>query len=413
MNEIFDVIIAGAGPAGAQCARDLAARDYDVLLLEAEEEEDFPRQSNKSTGGSFPSMLSAFGIPDDVVMRFTNEVVLESPNEYFVRSQPGAVLEFAQFKQFLVNDAERKGAELRFDARVSNPITDGEAPVGVQYDGDREVYGEVIVDATGPAAPLAKKLGVVELKRGRQAIGIEHEFEGVNLDADGWADLRDTMMLRLDHDLAPGGYSWIFHTGADTAKVGVCYIQNERHNERAEEGMTIDGYLDYWLDTDPRLQDASRIEGKTHRGSAHIQKPDGLSRENFVAIGDTVPTVDPVWGEGIHKGMKSARAAAKTIDHCLTLAEPDTSAEEMAIYDDLWHSEVAPGMDSRLLMTELLYFAPNDRYDTLMQDLNRLDNNTLREANDGSKLAMAKLLHPGDLPMLAQFGRSRLADGAF
>lgn len=413
MDDRYDVVIAGAGPAGAQCARDLAARDYDVVLLEAEGEADFPRQSNKSTGGSFPSMLSAFGVPDRVVMRFTDEVILESPNEYYVRSQPGAVLEFADFKQFLVTDAEQKGAEIRFDARVSKPITEGETPVGVQYSGDKEVYGEVIVDATGPAAPLAKQLDVVELQRGRQAIGIEHEFEGVNLNADGWADLRDSMMLRLDHDLAPGGYSWIFHTGNDTAKVGVCYIQNERHRERAKDGMTIDGYLDYWLETDPRLKHATRLEGKSHRGSAHIQEPDGLSTENFVAIGDTVPTVDPVWGEGIHKGMKSARAAAKTIDHCLTLGDPDTSAAEMSIYDELWHSEVAPGMKNRILMTELLYFAPNDRYDTLMRDLNQLDNNILRRANSGNKRAMAKLLHAGDLPMLAQFGRQRLADGAF
>ncbi|MFT4921597.1 MAG: digeranylgeranylglycerophospholipid reductase, partial [Haloarculaceae archaeon] len=42
MADRFDVVIAGAGPAGAQCARDLAGRDYSVLVLEAEPEEEFP-----------------------------------------------------------------------------------------------------------------------------------------------------------------------------------------------------------------------------------------------------------------------------------------------------------------------------------------------------------------------------------
>jgi digeranylgeranylglycerophospholipid reductase len=101
MNDRFDVVIAGAGPAGAQCARDLASRDYDVVVLETEPEEGFPRQSNKSTGGTFPSMLSAFGIPNDVVMNFTDTIVVESPNEHFVQQQAGAVLGFAAFKQKL------------------------------------------------------------------------------------------------------------------------------------------------------------------------------------------------------------------------------------------------------------------------------------------------------------------------
>ncbi len=409
MPDRYDVAIAGAGPAGAQCARDLAARNYDVVVLETESEAEFPRQSNKSTAGTFPSMMASFGIPDDVVMSYTDNVVLESPNDHYESYQPGAVLEFADFKRFLVEDGRESGAEYRFDSRVSRPILDDDGVIeGVKYAGDEEVYADVVVDATGPAAPIASALDVVDLERENQAIGIEYEMTGVDLDHPEFADLRRAMMLRLDHEIAPGGYSWIFATGEDSAKVGICYIQNDRHREFAEDGQTVDGYLEEWIDRDPRFDEAEKIDGKVHRGSAHIQRPGQMHTDSFLAIGDTVPTIDPLWGEGIHKGMKSARAAASAIDRCLTDADQPTDAESLSIYETLWHRDVAPRMNARLMLTELLYLAPNERYDRLMRDLRQTDDNTLAKANQGEKRAMAKLIHLDDLPLLAKYARERL-----
>jgi digeranylgeranylglycerophospholipid reductase len=106
--------------------------------------------------------------------------------------------------------------------------------------------------------------------------------------------------------------------------------------------------------------------------------------------------------------MRSARAAAVTVDHCLTPNEPDTSAENVSLYDDLWHREVAPNADSRLLLTQLMYLASNDRYDRLLRDLDRLDPDTLTKANRGDRLAVARLLHLDDLPLLAEFAKRRL-----
>ena len=411
MSDRFDVIVAGAGPAGAQCARDLAQRGYDVVVLEAEAENGFPRQSNKSTAGTFHSMMASFGVPDDVVMNYTDDVVLESPNHHYVQQQPGAVLEFADFKRWLVSEGQEQGATYRFDARVNGPIMENGTISGVRYAGDEEVYADIVVDATGPAAPLATELGVSDLTREKQAIGVEWEMEGVAVEHPEFADLTNSMMLRLDHDHAPGGYSWIFHTGGDTAKVGICYLQNEGHRRYGRDGAGIDDYLEGWLETDPRFADAERISGKQqHRGSAHIQMPDNLCTDGFMAIGDTVPTIDPLWGEGIHKGMKSGRMAAITADRCFANEEADTSKEAMSVYSKLWHSEVAPRMRERLLMTELLYLAPNDRYDTLMSDLKATGSDTLAKANAGNVRAMLRLLHLRDIPLLGTFAKERLSE---
>jgi digeranylgeranylglycerophospholipid reductase len=396
----------GGGRAGALCARDAAARGYDVVVLEREDEEGFPRASNKSTGGTFPETLAPFGVPDGVVQQFTDSVVLESPNSHYVQEHPGAVLDFAAFKEFLVEDGLEEGAEYVFGARVNEPVVENGRAVGVLYNGDETVRADIVVDATGPAAALAEPMGVVDLRRDRQAVGVEYEMEGVALDADGHADLRNTMMLRLDHDVAPGGYSWVFHTGDDTAKVGVCYIQNEVHERRAD-GETVDGYLERWLDEDPRFEDAVRIEGAHHRGSAHVQEPGEMSAPGFLAVGDTVPSVDPVWGEGIGKCMRSGRTAAVVADTCLQA--DDLSAEATSAYDGLWSERVAPNVGSRLLLANLLYEVSNDRYDSLMRDLHAADDETLRRANEGSKRAMLSLLRLRDLPAVARAGRRVLS----
>ncbi|OYR98329.1 hypothetical protein DJ71_00495, partial [Halorubrum sp. E3] len=62
-----------------------------------------------------------------------------------------------------------------------------------------------------------------------------------------------------------------------------------------------------------------------------------------------------------------------------------------------------PRMKARLMLTRLLYLAPNERYDRFMRDLRRTDDNTLEKANQGDKSAMAKLLHLDDAPLLAKF----------
>jgi digeranylgeranylglycerophospholipid reductase len=59
-------------------------------------------------------------------------------------------------------------------------------------------------------------------------------------------------------------------------------------------------------------------------------------------------------------------------------------------------------MRTRLLMTELLYLAPNERYDTLMRDLNQAPPETLNEANRGNVWALLKLLKLEDASTVKQ-----------
>ena len=57
MTDHYDVVVAGAGPAGAQCARDLAARDYEVLVLETEAEDEDEDDEEDGGGDALGAMF--------------------------------------------------------------------------------------------------------------------------------------------------------------------------------------------------------------------------------------------------------------------------------------------------------------------------------------------------------------------
>lgn len=420
MEDEYDVAVVGAGPVGLEAARTVASRGWDVAVLESEGEDEYPAQSNKSTAGTFPRMMGSYDIPDDVVMHNTDSVVLESPQDFYRQARTGSVLDFGEFKEYMMDEAVEAGAEAFYSSRVNGPVVEDGSIAGVQYNGDEEVYADIVIDASGPSAPIAQdeEVGFIDLEPGKRAVGWEYLLEDVEPDAEGFADLTDSMMLRLDHDIAPGGYSWIFHTGEDQAKVGLCYIDNEAHREYGGEEFNILDSLEEWIVDDPRfpeVDDRRDIDPlERHQGSAHIQIPENVSSEGVMGVGDTVSTVDPLWGEGIDTGMKSGEQAGITALEALGQGrysgEPDTSEEMMGRYDRRWSNQVAPNRWKRDFMTHMIYNAENQRYDRLMEQLDDMDGDSLRKLNEGNFAEVMEVAQISDIPDIVKVAREKIPE---
>jgi digeranylgeranylglycerophospholipid reductase len=414
MDQEYDVVIAGAGPSGSEAAKTIASRGYDVAVLESESEEDYPAQSNKSTAGTFPRMMGDFYIPDDVVMTNTDSVVLESQNSSFRTPQAGSVLEFGEFKEYMAEEAQEHGVDYIFDSHVVEPVVEDGSIQGVRYDGNQEVYSDIVIDATGPSAPIAQdeEVGFIDLEPEHRAVGWEYLLDDVELDAEGYADLNDAMMLRLDHDIAPGGYSWIFDAGDGKAKVGLCYMDNDSHSRYADDDFMVLDSLEEWIVEDdrfPEVEERSDIDAlERHQGSAHIQVPDQVSNESVMGVGDTVSTVDPLWGEGIDTGMKSGNLAGITALEALGKDPVDTSEEMMQQYDERWWNEIGDNRWERNFMTHLMYRMDNERYDRLLQDMEEADGDALSEVNDGNLMRGLSLAEAKDIPTIAEVGKDRI-----
>ena len=414
MEEDYDVVIAGAGPSGSEAARTIASRGYDVAVLESESEDEYPAQSNKSTAGTFPRMMGDFYIPDDVVMKNTDSVVVESPNHSYETSQTGSVLEFGDFKEYMAEQAQDLGTDYIFDSHVTEPLMEDGSVQGIRYNGDEEIYADIVIDATGPSAPIAQdeEAGFIDLESENRAVGWEYLLEDVELDAEGHSDLTDSMMLRLDHEIAPGGYSWIFDAGDGKAKVGLCYMDNDAHTRYADDDFMVLDSLEEWIVEDERFPEVDERDDidplEKHQGSAHIQVPDEVSAESVMGVGDTVSTVDPLWGEGIDTGMKSGNLAGITALEALGQDPVDTSEEMMEKYDERWWKEIGENRWERNFMTHMMYRMENDRYDRLIQDMKNADQDALSELNNGNLVEGLRLMETKDIPTILEVGKDRI-----
>jgi digeranylgeranylglycerophospholipid reductase len=365
MQETYDVVVAGGGPAGLQFAREVASRsDRSVAVLERN---DALRENDKSTGGTFVEVVEGYGIPDEVVMSRTESVTFEGPTSSGRLDIEGYVLDFPALLEFLGDAAAAAGADVITGTEVTGPVLEGDAIRGVRYrdaDGGRgdgaELGAAVTVDATGPAATLTSELGFFDREAAQRGIGLEFEVEG-SYETGG------TMLFRFDHAAAPGGYAWTFPAGEGVFKAGVCWVDD--FNAVHGDGATVHDHVERWIAGDPRWS-AGRIRAK-HAGEAVSNN--SLNRraaDGFLAVGDAVSSINPLFGEGIRPGMQSAEMAADVALDALDAG--DVSRGRLGAYERRWNEEKGRAWKLQRIVGELLYDFDADQQDRFVRKANGL-----------------------------------------
>jgi digeranylgeranylglycerophospholipid reductase len=354
----YDVVVAGGGPGGLQFARELGRRtDRRVAVLEAN---DRLADNDKSTGGTFEQVVSGFDVPDDVVMSSNAAVRFEGPTASAHLPLANYVLDFPAFLEFLGADAEREGVEVHTGTRVTGPVVEDGRVVGVRT-GRESVRADLVVDATGPAGTLTGALGMWDRDGAQRGIGKEFEVEG-RFD-------EDAMLFAFDHDVAPGGYAWVFPADDGAFKCGVCWVDDFYARHRADDDRSIDDYVHEWLAADPRWE----AESVRTAHAGEVRSDNSINRraaDGLVAVGDAVSSINPLFGEGIRPAMESARMAADTAIEALLAG--DTSRERLSAYERRWNREKGPKWRTQRVVGELLYDFDPGQQDAFVERTGRL-----------------------------------------
>ncbi|HET9969690.1 MAG TPA: geranylgeranyl reductase family protein [Streptosporangiaceae bacterium] len=337
-----DVIVVGAGPAGATTAFYLAQSGLDVLLLEKSR---FPREKVCGDGLTPRAVKSLVGMgikvgeQDGWVRNKGLRVIgaglrLEMPWPE-LSSYPGYGLVRTRhdMDEALARRAEQAGARLLEGITVTGPVRhertgritgvvalggergDGESPRARGGGGGSSplVYrARVVVAADGNSSRLSVAMGL--RKRDDRPLGVavrtyyrspRHEDDYL----ESWLDL-------WDGDRLLPGYGWIFGMGDGTSNVGLGLL-----NTSAAFGHTdYHALLRKWLKGMPAEWGFTE-ENRTApvRGAA---LPMGFNRtphyhQGLLLVGDAGGMVNPFNGEGIAYAMESGEILARTITQAL------------------------------------------------------------------------------------------------
>jgi menaquinone-9 beta-reductase len=368
-----DVIVVGAGPAGATTAYHLARTGLDVLLLEKTA---FPREKVCGDGLTpravrqlvkmgIDTSTEAGWLQNKGLRIYGGGMRLELPWPDLAEFPSyGLVRKRTDFDELLARQAEKAGARLYERTAVTGPVVDADsgaivgvtarpardaAPAGghatgnvddhildgeTADDNDRKAGDErtfrapIVVAADGNSSRLSIAVGLRRREDRPMGVAVRTYFESPRHDDDwleSWLELWDGKPG--NSNLLPG-YGWVFGMGDGTSNVGLGLLNTSAGFKRAD----YRGLLSAWLSgMPPEWGFVDDRQVGPVRGAA---LPMGFNRQPHYAAGlllagDSGGMVNPFNGEGIAYAMESGELAAEVIAQAL--ARPAGPARERVL----------------------------------------------------------------------------------
>jgi FADH2-dependent halogenase len=335
----FDVAVIGGGPGGSSVATALARRGRSVLLLERDR---FPRfHIGESQLPWINGVLDALGAHDAVAKAGFVEKWGASFSE--IDGTPAAYVDFtaavetpvpqtyqvprAAFDEVLLRHAERSGVIVREEHRALDAAFD---PDGVTLRftgpaGPSEVRVEAVVDASGRAGLLARRIGGYETDVMLQHVAVHAQYEGIPRAAGRPAgDIR--VLTR-----AGVGWVWLIPISERLTSVGVVVPQAlHRRESRATAEESLEHYLRETPAAPALLREATRVSpARFDADYSYLAR--AMAGDRWVAVGDAAAFLDPIFSTGVLLAMQGGLEAAEAIDAGLRAG--DLSARRFEDYE--------------------------------------------------------------------------------
>jgi len=332
MSELRDVVVVGAGPAGAAMGIFLHQRGHDVVVLD---EATFPRDKVCGEGISPEAwrLLDALGAAASVRAlrpRPLRGMTLVAPDgtsftgTYAAAREPGFALRREAFDAALLDRVRASGIELREKTRAAGLVPEQGRVGGVIVEnelGPQELRARVVVGADGRRSVVARRLGLLHEHPRWRKFAVRGYWDGV----DGLGDYGEM-------HVGGGGYCGIAPLSPSMANV--TFVLDRR--DLAAAAGDIDGFyrrtLGRWPRVEERVARARLLDPPRAIGPLALEAR-RLSAPGALLVGDAAGFYDPFTGEGVTLALRSAEIAAGVIDRALR----DDRTDDLSSYDRLRH----------------------------------------------------------------------------
>ena len=316
-----DILIVGAGPAGATTSLSLSQKGIAHVILDAAE---FPRDKVCGDGLDLkvirvlrhldPAYVDAQYLEKQGLMpcfgtRFITDNGRAVDFSYADKPLFWTARRFA-FDQFLAQKMASPFADFRQGTRVVNIIRDGKSwIVQAQKNGQTlEFSAKLLIGADGEQSAVLRYLGERDIDRRHYAATLRQYWSGVQGIAPG--NLIEVYFPKG----YPMSYFYIFPLPNGEANVGYGMVSEVI----SKNGFNLRDIFKKLLSDDPvmapRFAGATALETPKGWGLPLASRARKASGDGYLLVGDAASLVCPTSGEGIGSGMMSGYVAAQFIE---------------------------------------------------------------------------------------------------
>lgn len=336
-----EIVVVGAGPAGAVAAARLACQGVKVVLLEQKKLPWVKTCGDLVTRAGL-EVLAHSGLAEWAAkFKLVDRLRFTAPDkqalDVFLGEEPIArTIPRQQLDPVLVEAALKAGVQFRDETRVQQVSFSNQAVQVAAEGGAWEA--QMVILADGSHAPVTRSLGL--LKEPVDLIAVRQYLEG-DPDPEG------ALEFHFQSQIIPG-YVWMFPLGNGQVNVGAgTYFQRTRRQE-----VDLRAVVEEFKAASPRLramEPLGAVRGHplhTHLGGTRTHAA------RLLVAGDAAGLVGPFTGEGISAALCSGEWAAACAAQALEAG--DFSASLLASYSrKLGERYLADQRAARLLRTTL------------------------------------------------------------
>lgn len=359
LDENFDVVVIGAGPAGSRTAALTARAGLSTLLLEKRKKIGFPVRCAEGIGPR-EDIERFLTLDDELICSTIDSFAVVSPGGRWFEADKrgvGFIVDRELFDRRLADLAAEAGAVVRTSHQVTGLLTNDHRFKGVEVtdleSGRKYTVGALVTAGADGVESLSPRwAGLKGAYRPREVMSCaQYLIEGM--------DSRDGRIeFHLGRRFAPGGYAWVFPKGPGRANVGLGV------NPVMAGGIKPVEYLERFLESRcPGAERGRLVVG----GSVVARGLPSLAAGGFVAVGEAANQNNAFSGGGIVNALEGADLAADTIIEAI--GNGDISARALGRYTKRWKKSTGRANDIFWNAAQAFYTLEDEKMEKIISKL--------------------------------------------